>query len=348
MTGSTGSALAASVQQAQAQEFSTIGAGTNTAALPSVQASAAQAQISTSLDDLAYLAPTITASATSTTFAPSTFPPTSSSTQTFSSSTSVSTTTWTTTSSTVTSTVTSTGPVGPEPFLFCWSHMQPDTGEEDLIRYQLKRRANIFACNEFAVISTKSIELGKINETGVLTWVNPATKVTMGQYGVNGQKTDSFLNTQTFLLAWDTLMGSGKLWQYDFVVKVDPDAVFFPDRLRKHLEEHTGQSVYVPNCGKWGSGPKLYGSVEVFSVPALRIYQKRVEDCKNLPWKGWGEDYYMQHCMDMLGVQMAPDFNQVGDERCVAAPCSDWTKVAYHDFKKPEQWQKCFEEAISR
>jgi hypothetical protein len=226
--------------------------------------------------------------------------------------------------------------------------MQPGTDEEDLIRYQFERRANIFACNEYAVVSTKAIEIGTTNGTSVLTWVNQAPTVTMGKYGVNGQKTDSFLNTETFLLAWDTLMNSGKLWPFDFVAKVDPDAVFFPDRLRKHMEEHVGESVYVPNCGKFGGRPLLYGSLEVFSVPALRTYQSRVQDCKALPWKGWGEDYYMQHCMDFLGVQMASDFEQVGDERCLAAPCSDWTKVAYHDFKKPADWRKCFEEAIAR
>jgi len=232
--------------------------------------------------------------------------------------------------------------------LFCWSHLQPDSYEEALVKLQFEKRASIFACNEFAVISTKPITIGTLNESKVIAWVNEATPVTMGQYGVNGQKTDSFLNTATFLLAWDTLISSGKLWPHDFVVKVDPDAVFFPDRLRKHMEPRVGQSVYVPNCGKWASGPKLYGSMEVFSVEALRTYESRVEECKKLPWQGWGEDYYMQHCMDLLGVQMASDFQQVGDERCIAAPCTDWTKVAFHDFKDPDDWMDCFEQGISR
>jgi len=226
--------------------------------------------------------------------------------------------------------------------------MQPDSAEEVLLKMQLKRRASIFACNGYAVISTRSVEVGEINGSKVMTWVNDVPKVTMGQYGVNGQKTDSFLNTQTFLLAWDSLLSSNKLWSFDFVVKVDPDAVFFPDRLRKHMKEHVGKNVYVPNCGKWGSGPKLYGSLEVFSIAAMEAYSSRVQECKNLPWKGWGEDYYMQHCMDLLGVQMASDFDQVGDDRCIAAPCTDWTKVAYHDYKKPEEWIKCFEQAIAR
>lgn len=28
------------------------------------------------------------------------------------------------------------------------------------------------------------------------------------------------------------------------------------------------------------------------------------------------------------------------------ASCSDWTKVAFHDFKDPEDWYSCFKTAI--
>lgn len=224
--------------------------------------------------------------------------------------------------------------------------MQPKTPEETLIRRQLLKRASIFACNGFAVIATKHLLIGNMSGTAVYTWANPAKTVGMGSYGVNGQKTDSFLNTDTFLKAWDSLINSGHIWPFDFVVKVDPDCVFFPDRLRNHVKDHTGEPVYFPNCGKWASGPKLYGSLEVFSIEAMRLYADRVADCKHLPWQGWGEDYYMQHCMDMIGVRQVSDFKQVGDDRCIGAPCSDWTRVAFHDFKEPEEWFNCFDIAI--
>jgi len=244
-------------------------------------------------------------------------------------------------------TTTTTDPPGARPWLYCWSHLQLDSYEEKLIEFQLRRRSSIFACNGYAVISTKKTKIGSIDGVDVYTWYNPAHPVGMGRYGVNGAKTDSFLNTGTFLQAWDTLMHSQHLWPYDFVVKVDPDAVFFPDRLRAHLKAYTGQPVYFTNCPKWGA-PKLYGSVEVFSVPALGAYQDRVQECKRLPWQGWGEDYYMQHCMDMIGVRGVLDGNQVGDDRCLPSPCSDWTKVAFHDFKDPESWEECFNTAIKR
>jgi len=254
----------------------------------------------------------------------------------------------TTSGRTTTQTHTTTGPRGDAPFLFCWSHMQIDSYEEKLIRFQLVRRASIFACNDYAVISTKKKSIGQINGSDVFTWFNPANAVGMGRYGVDGATTDSFLNTETFLQAWDTLLGSGHLWPFDFVVKVDPDAVFFPDRLRAHVKDVVGQPVYYANCGKFGGRPMLYGSIEVFSVQALGAYQDRREECKRLPWHGWGEDYYMQHCMDMMGIRMMTDFDQVGDNRCIGAPCSDWHKVAFHDFKDPGAWENCFKTAIAR
>lgn len=241
-----------------------------------------------------------------------------------------------------------TADVGVSPSLFCWSHMEPGTLEVALLRLQLVKRASIFACNRAAVISSHKFLLGNMDGNDVWTWVNPSAKVKMGQNGVDGATTDSFLNTQIFLIAWDTLIGSGQLWAYDFVAKVDPDAVFFPDRLRTHVVDHVGRPVYFSNCGKYGGNVLLYGSLEVFSTQALKKYEEHTEECKALDWKGWGEDYYMQQCLDNIGVENVPDTNQVGDDRCVAAGCSDYTRVAFHDFKEPQEWFDCFQEAVSR
>mmetsp|Transcript_73537 Transcript_73537/g.161057 ORF Transcript_73537/g.161057 Transcript_73537/m.161057 type:complete len:1078 (-) Transcript_73537:126-3359(-) len=252
------------------------------------------------------------------------------------------------TSTITTTTVTTTGITGPHPLLFCWTHMVEGNYEENLIKKQLELRASIFACNDFAVISSTKVVLGYLGTAPVYTWVNPDQKAAMGQYGVDGMTTNSFMNTQTFLVAWDTLISSGKLWKFDFVVKVDPDAVFFPDRLRNHVKNDVGQSMYFPNCGKYGGEPLLYGSIEVFSVPALKVYQAREAECKNMDWHGWGEDYFMQTCMDMLGVKWVGDPDQVADSNCVPASCSDWSKVAFHAYKTMDAWISCFNQAIGK
>jgi len=223
--------------------------------------------------------------------------------------------------------------------------MQAEGGEPELLRAQFKARASIFACDDFAVISARSESLGE-DECGnaVQTWVNDLPMVPMGQLGAPGVATASYLNTKTFLMAWETLMNSGKIWPHDFVVKADPDCVFFPDRLRRHALPYKGSSTFFLNCQM--QGDKLFGALEVFSVAALRQYQSQVYVCRNnLHWHGWGEDLYMEQCMKLMGVQGTVDVDLVGDDRCRAAPCGDFSRVAYHPFKDIKGWKRCHDES---
>jgi len=216
------------------------------------------------------------------------------------------------------------------------------------LREQLKRGVSIFSCNYAAVISTEKVFLGVIDDSPVYTWVNPLPEVPLGKRGVNGSTTDSFLNAYTFIKAWDTLMNSGQIWPFDFVAKVDPDAVFVPTRLREHVEAYVGKAVYFTNCGKWGGKALLYGSLEVFSTQALHRYWSRADVCKSMHWHAWGEDYYMQKCMDEREVESVFDSLQVADKRCVDAPCSDYTKVAFHDYKNPRDWLNCYHISVGK
>jgi hypothetical protein len=231
------------------------------------------------------------------------------------------------------------------PTLFCFSVMTIGGQEEELIRKQLNRRASIFACDEFAVISSERVKIGEVSWGDVWTWKNPAPKVKTGTYGKHGQTTDSFLNTAIFIEAWHTLMKSDRIWKYDWTVKVDPDAVFFPDRLRKRVAPYTGTSAYFANCHKWGAW-LLYGAVEVYSKEALGAYQDNAETCYSYDWHGWGEDFFMRVCMDSIGVMQVGDSKMVGDDRCIGAPCTDWTRIAFHPFKDPEDYFECYDQAI--
>jgi len=215
-----------------------------------------------------------------------------------------------------------------------------------MVKMQVQRGIGIFGCNYAAVISTAKVFLGNISNQAVYSWVNLLPSVGMGQRGVGGSTTDSFLNAYTFIKAWDTLVKSDQVWPYDFVVKVDPDAVFIPSRLRDHVREHVGKTIYFPNCGKWGGKVLLYGSIEVMSTQALRRYKDGSDMCNSLDWHGWGEDYYMQTCLDKLGVEAVPDLLQVADKRCLDAPCNDYTRAAFHDYKDPDKWFECFEIAV--
>jgi len=215
---------------------------------------------------------------------------------------------------------------------------------------QVEKGASIFACNEYCVISTEKVSLGKDRKGhDVWTWVNDLPSVPMGQFGKNGSTTSSYLNTRTFIWAWDTLLNSGKLWKHDWVVKVDPDAVFFPYRLRTHLEKYDdGTKSFLLNCN-WAGEAKIFGALEVYSTSAMRSYQEHVMTCKQLGWEGWGEDLYMQVCMqhhvNATGIE---DLELVGDARCSNVPCVDEWRVAFHPFKDTEGYWACYQESIGR
>jgi len=230
-----------------------------------------------------------------------------------------------------------------QPSLFCFAVGRPGF-ELDLLKELQVKRASIFGCNDFAVISSIKTSLGwgrpgcgKVN-----TWVNDVPAVSMGQWGVGEMTTNSWLNTNAFIVAWDTLMNSGKLWDHDWIVKLDPDAVFFPDRLRSRVGSHTGQSAYFLNCDH--GTPLLYGALEVFSKEAIGTYHANVGKCKGLQWHGWGEDMYMQQCMQAIGATPINDFSLVGDKSCGYAPCTDGSRVAFHAFKDVGSWMGCWQQ----
>lgn len=185
------------------------------------------------------------------------------------------------------------------------------------------------------------------NGQPIVSIVIPKIKQKVGDLQ-KGATTNSWLNTDTFLQVWDLAKKDGRFERHDWTVKVDPDAVFFPERLRTSLLPHTvsGGNLYVMNCDKYKT-VALYGSLEIFSQKALRTYVDQQWTCRNeLPWHGWGEDFFMSHCMDRLGVGQLDDFSLIGDKRCHYAPCSDASKVVYHDYKGKEPWFNCYNMSV--
>merc|ERR1711972_587906 len=83
----------------------------------------------------------------------------------------------------------------------------------------------------------------------------------------------SLANTDVSINVWENFIKQDDKWkQFDWTVKIDIDLVFFPDRLRWHIDElcapkKTG--IYLKNtdfkCG-------FLGSLEVFSQEAMRMY----------------------------------------------------------------------------
>jgi len=234
-----------------------------------------------------------------------------------------------------------------KPSLFCWAVMYP--GDVALIKSQFTGRAGIFGCNDYAVISKEEMKLGKDDcDNDVHTLQEDLPTVKKGMYGVNAM-TSSWLNVPVFTLCLDRLLKEGQVWENDFTVKMDPDAVFFPERLGSLLLEHKGKPMFTTNCRFWGGDQvgKLFGSIEVLSKQAIGTYKAKIDTCKNLPWQGWGEDYWMQHCMKAVGVPGVIIADQVSDNTCPQGgfgACSE-QKVVFHPKKDAGQWWDCWKQS---
>jgi len=236
------------------------------------------------------------------------------------------------------------------PSLFCFAVVRTWGNERELIVVQQANGIGIFACEEHAIFSNG----GALRIGGTQAVEVAAQGAHRGDMSVAGTATSSWLNAQVFMKAWTLIAQGGKWWNHDWTLKADPDAVVFPGRLRVQLARHTphGEAVplYVANCDRtWhGNAPtlKLFGALEVLSRDSVGTYKAFSQRCRSeLPWHGWGEDLFMQSCLNMLGAKPVNGTHMIGDKRCYPAPCSDATKVAYHDFKTVGAFMTCWAES---
>jgi hypothetical protein len=254
--------------------------------------------------------------------------------------------------------------------LYCFSVYTQETGstkpshELELLTEQLKRSASIFSCSGWAVYSDAQVELGA--GSGVTT-----TKVLDRQndfHSVKRPKVGGWMNTGMFVQVWKQIAADGVWSHHNWIVKVDPDAVFFPHRLLGMLRHQPvpAKGIYLENCKYVDYG--YFGNLEVFSHKAFAVLLQNLDSCyQKLDWKTgikggkWGpmgEDLFAQRCMDDNGVLHTEAFGIAADGACEAdrpqnqkknkkykPDCVGSTAATLHPFKKPAEWVKCWEEA---
>jgi len=226
---------------------------------------------------------------------------------------------------------------------FCFSLAMPFGYEPGLLRFQRRRNTSIFGCDATAVYSNRTI---KGIETTIVEkdlTVHP------------GGDSYTLLNSWVFIAIFKKVIDDGWHTKYDWVVKIDPDAVFFPDRLRDVVREHASAG-YIQNC-KFG----LHGPIEVISKAAMTALAADYDasDDKMAPKKcveglhfgQWGEDFFLSQCFHkILGVTRELDETLMCEAHC---ECPDWfwcqngtKRVTFHPFKQVDLYKQCLANAL--
>ncbi|CAJ1351281.1 unnamed protein product [Effrenium voratum] len=233
--------------------------------------------------------------------------------------------------------------------LLCLALMVPYSYETGLIVMQYKHHAGIFACDEYQVYSNQAMVLAPGLET---------RKVLSSQECEVGGEFKSALNLQIFTAFWRQVISDGHYLLYNWVIKADPDTVFFADRLRPILQKHQDGSlsqsspgVYLNNC-KFG----LHGPLEVFSQSTVRALSTSFLGCFHFFEKlcngdcQWGEDMWVDQCLKrFVQAERHLEPKLLMEAHCDPDPgwrsCSDAKTAAFHPFKSVADHITCQQSA---
>jgi len=257
----------------------------------------------------------------------------------------------------------------PKRSLFCFSVYTENTGspkpstELDLLTAQFARKVSIFTCEKYEVYADVEVSLGE----GFLT--KKVTDVKGDWHFGKRKETGAWVNTGMFIQVWKAIADTNAHADMDWVVKVDPDAVFVPERLRDRIQwlPRTTNGIMLQNCRYVDYG--FFGNLEVLSPKAFSVLTDSLETCyTEIDWmvgiKGgkygpMGEDLFAEICMSKHGVHYVEAFDVTTDGACEANRPNDQRKnkkwhsdckvktAAMHPFKKPNEYFQCLDETMA-
>jgi len=232
----------------------------------------------------------------------------------------------------------------PHPTLYCFALMLPHSYEQGLLAMQFQAEVSLFACEAYSVFSNAAIEVTHGLTSHIVDSDLKCDKG--GEFG-------TALNLNIFIAVWKKVVEDAVFLEHDWTVKVDPDAVFFPQRLRGIVAMHpeTDKGVYLNNC-KFG----LHGPIEVFSRHAVTTWSTGHKQCIDHFWKLchgdclWGEDLFIDQCLaKVLGAQRENDYRILTEDHCDPPKdwdsCTDESRVAFHPFKNETGYRTCLNNA---
>jgi len=264
----------------------------------------------------------------------------------------------------------------PNTRFYCFAVHTQDSGrpnhhpgpEEEiaLLRMQYERKLGVFSCPGYDVFSDANVNIGQGYDA--IKVDDPLNEFHL----VKRKKSKTWVNTGMFKQVWKKISEKGTWANFDWVIKLDADAVFVPWRLQKVLSMQpvSWTGTYVENCAGVQYG--FFGNVEVLSHKAFETLNDNIDSCSQnikwasmraTPWGPIGEDLFAQKCMDSKGVSKIQNFDMSVDGVCpevkkkwgkspksskaLKVDCAQVTAPVMHPFKEKDAWIECYEKTLT-
>jgi hypothetical protein len=236
--------------------------------------------------------------------------------------------------------------------MFCFTVFVPWTVEPALLEAQAAARTGIFACDDLAMYSNPVPQIVGGIQVELLD---------MDMHVPKGGRWKTYLNAPMFSVVWGLITRDGRWRRHDWVVKADPDTVFFPDRLRNivasaeynMINEPGSRGAFLNNCYLGLHGPlEVLSRVAVFSL----MQRKSPPEEQRLPACSGDEreDVNLMECLLSAGVEQREEFRALAEKDCNRHghwQSPEWEEctgpeAAFHPFKTVEEFTACTNRAL--
>lgn len=214
--------------------------------------------------------------------------------------------------------------------MFCFSTVQSEPEKTFAsVRHQFE------ACDGFAFYS---------NFADVSQSIHKATNRSMvtatESYGMLPGQGGGSANRDIFVDVWNHI--AEKEHGYDWYVKVDPDTLLRPTKLRKILGRFKSNEPLVLSDDMDNKPTGVLGSLYVLSSGALDTYRSKTKDCEaNV--NSQFEDQYMEYCMKRHQVKIEHPTGDNGNNLFAGGKSSNflltretayWPELKESDFRQ--------------
>eukprot|EP00931_Biecheleriopsis_adriatica_P010050 TRINITY_DN111149_c0_g1_i1.p1 TRINITY_DN111149_c0_g1~~TRINITY_DN111149_c0_g1_i1.p1 ORF type:complete len:617 (-),score=107.21 TRINITY_DN111149_c0_g1_i1:112-1884(-) len=264
----------------------------------------------------------------------------------------------------------STSLPAPGATMHCVALFRAFSYEQELIVMQHSSGASIFQCESHAVYSSQVIEIAP----GLVS-----RRIASSMMAEVGGQFVTVTNLAIFLALYRQIIMDADYLNAGWTIKVDPDTVWLPARLRPILRQQSwgvgGDGIYLNNCPEG-----LHGPIEIFSQSAFRALGDHAAQCAHAmdgpvcenhcesvfqqtkvcngnctDW--WGEDIWADQCLhrfseakrvlvnSLLLEAHCKSSGQAHHVNVTPSSCRDSSIVAFHPFKTENSYTQCLSNA---